>query len=168
MLRLPARGGRSSARCRGLLWRKSPSSKHGGDAGVGRSPATTPRGLTVDGDDVGRAVAQRLDPVGKAGLEQFRIEPVDYIVERVVGRQAPLVGQEAPQEVEDNTEMGTGDRGTARQKAGSGAQGSRARGREGAAGRGCEGRSRRTSVQKVPPGRPATGGRVPGSSRATW
>jgi hypothetical protein len=29
----------------------------------------SPRGLTVDGDDVGRAVAQRLDPVGKAGLE---------------------------------------------------------------------------------------------------
>ena len=46
MLRLPARGGRSSARCRGLLRRKSPSSKHGGDAGVGRSPATTPRPAT--------------------------------------------------------------------------------------------------------------------------
>ena len=41
-----------------------------------------------------------------------------------------------------------GDRGTARQTAGSGAQGSR--GQEGAAGRGCgcEGRSRGTSVQK--------------------
>src|ERR1700736_1364939 len=67
-----------------------------------------------------------------------------------------------------------GDRGTARQTAGSGAQGSRARGQEGAAGRGCgcEGR-RGTSVQKRvrPPGavvlqvgRPS----VPGSSRATW
>ena len=46
-----------------------------------------------------------------------------------------------------------GDRGTARQTAGSGAQGSRRQ--EGAAGRGCgcEGRSRGTSVQKVrPPG----------------
>ncbi len=44
-----------------------------------------------------------------------------------------------------------GDRGTARQTAGSGAQGSRARGQEGAAGRGCgcEGRSRGTSVQKA-------------------
>src|SRR5262249_52420138 len=42
MLRLPARGGRSSARHRGLPWRKSPSSKHGGDAGVGRSPTATP------------------------------------------------------------------------------------------------------------------------------
>src|SRR6202162_5945344 len=43
-----------------------------------------------------------------------------------------------------------GDRGTARQTAGSGAQGSRARGQEGAAGRGCgcEGRSRGTGVQK--------------------
>src|SRR6202049_854631 len=62
-----------------------------------------------------------------------------------------------------------GDRGTARQTAGSGAQGSRARGQEGAAGRGCgcEGRSRGTSVQKGfgrperrPPGRPAIGGRA--------
>src|SRR3979409_2495785 len=56
-----------------------------------------------------------------------------------------------------------GDRGTARQTAGSGAQGSRARGQEGAAGRGCgcEGRSRGTSVQKGF-GRPE-----PSSSRST-
>jgi hypothetical protein len=79
----------------------------------------------------------------------------------------------------DNTEMGrlAGDRGTARQTAGSGAQGSRARGQEGAAGRGCgcEGR-RGTSVQKGF-GRPeqsssrSTRNRrpsVPGSSRGTW
>jgi hypothetical protein len=45
----------------------------------------SPRGLTVDGDDVGRAVAQRLDPVGKAGLEQFRIEPVAVGARRSCG-----------------------------------------------------------------------------------
>jgi hypothetical protein len=61
---------------------------------------SSPRGLAVDGDDVGRTLAQGLDPVGEAGLEQFRVESVDDIVERVVGREAALVGQEAPQEIE--------------------------------------------------------------------
>jgi hypothetical protein len=60
----------------------------------------SPRGLTVDGDDVRRVIAQRLDPVVEAGLEQLSIEPVDYVVERVVGRQATFVGQETPQEIE--------------------------------------------------------------------
>ena len=45
-------------------------------------------------------IAQRLDPVGKAGLEQLRVEPIDHVVEGVVGRQAALVGQETPQEIE--------------------------------------------------------------------
>src|ERR1700682_5676341 len=61
-----------------------------------------------------------------------------------------------PQEDEgmgDNTVMGTlaVTEELARQTAGSGAQGSRARGQEGAAGRGCgcDGRSRGTSVQKA-------------------
>jgi hypothetical protein len=59
----------------------------------------SPRGLAVDGDDVGRALAQRLHPAGEAGLEQFGVEPVDHVVERVMGRQAALVGQEALQEI---------------------------------------------------------------------
>ena len=29
-----------------------------------------------------RPIAQRLDPVGKADLEQLRVEPVDHVVER--------------------------------------------------------------------------------------
>ena len=33
----------------------------------------SPRCLAVDGNDVGRTLAQRLDPVSKAGLEQFRV-----------------------------------------------------------------------------------------------
>ena len=48
----------------------------------------------------GSLLAQRLDPAGEAGLEQLRVERVDHVVERVVGRNAALVGQETPQEVE--------------------------------------------------------------------
>jgi hypothetical protein len=59
-----------------------------------------PRCLAVDGDDVGRMLAQGFDPVGKARLEEFRVEPVDHVIERVVGRDAALVGQEPPQEIE--------------------------------------------------------------------
>jgi hypothetical protein len=60
----------------------------------------SPRGLAVDGDDVGRAIAQRLDPVGE---EQLYLAPVDHVIERVVGRKAALVRLvrlETPQEIE--------------------------------------------------------------------
>ncbi len=55
------------------------------------------RGLAVDGDDVGRALAQRLDPGGKASLKQNRVERVDHVVDRIVAGQAVLVGHKTPQ-----------------------------------------------------------------------
>ena len=58
------------------------------------------RRLTVDGDDVGLPVAQRLHPFGKAALEQLRIDAVHHVIERVVGRDAPLEGQEAAQKLQ--------------------------------------------------------------------
>jgi hypothetical protein len=44
--------------------------------------------------------AQRLESIGETGLEEFRVEPVDHVVERVVGRKATLTGQETTQEIE--------------------------------------------------------------------
>src|SRR3546814_6976670 len=58
------------------------------------------RGLAVYGDDVGLALAQGVDPRGEAGLEEFGVERIDHVVERVMRRKAPIVGQEAAQEVE--------------------------------------------------------------------
>ncbi len=59
-----------------------------------------PRGLAIDGDDLGIAVAQGLDPACEASLEEVGIERVDHVVERVVRRDAALVGQETAQKVE--------------------------------------------------------------------
>jgi len=57
------------------------------------------RRLAVNGNDVGRVLAQGFDPVGKTGLEQFRVEPVDHVIERVMGRNTALVGQETSQKI---------------------------------------------------------------------
>jgi hypothetical protein len=46
----------------------------------------------VDGDDVGIAVAQGLDPGHKAGFEQLRVKRIEDIVERVMGGQTALIG----------------------------------------------------------------------------
>ena len=59
-----------------------------------------PRGLAVDGDDVGVAVAQALDPGRETAIEQLGVERVDHVVERVVGRQPALVRQETPQKIQ--------------------------------------------------------------------
>ena len=62
-------------------------------------PMGPPRCLAINGNDVGRMLVQGFDPVGKAGLEQLRVEPVDHVIERVVGRDAALVGQETSQKI---------------------------------------------------------------------
>jgi hypothetical protein len=48
-----------------------------------------------ENDDVRGGIAQGPDPIGKAGPEQVGIEPVDHVVERVMGLQATLIGQSA-------------------------------------------------------------------------
>src|SRR4029077_20229685 len=60
----------------------------------------SPRRLSVDGNDVGVVLAQGLDPGAEASLEQLSVEPVDHVIERVVSRDAALIGQEPPQEIE--------------------------------------------------------------------
>jgi hypothetical protein len=62
-------------------------------AGVG-----APRGLAVDRDEVGRRLAQALDPAREARLEQLGVEGGDHLAQRVVARDAVPVGQEAAQE----------------------------------------------------------------------
>src|SRR4029078_10838656 len=57
-----------------------------------------PRGLAVDGDQVGFRLAHALDPAREAALEQLRVERRDHLAERVVARDAVPVGQEAAQE----------------------------------------------------------------------
>src|SRR3546814_986797 len=63
-------------------------------------PISAARGLAVYGDDVGLALAQGLDPFGEAGLEEFGVERIDHVVERVMRWKTPIVGQEAAQKVE--------------------------------------------------------------------
>jgi hypothetical protein len=48
-----------------------------------------------ENDDVRGGIAQGPDPIGKAGPEQVGIEPVDHVVERVMGLQATIIGQSA-------------------------------------------------------------------------
>jgi hypothetical protein len=50
--------------------------------------------LSIEENDRG-GIAQGPDPIGKAGPEQVGIEPVDHVVERVMGLQATLIGQSA-------------------------------------------------------------------------
>jgi hypothetical protein len=57
-----------------------------------------PRGLAVDGDQVGLRLAQALGPAREAALEQLRVERRDHLAERVVARDAVPVGQEAARE----------------------------------------------------------------------
>lgn len=83
---------------------KALAGRPGGDH-MQRLPAGTAgmaaaRGLAVDGDNVGVAIPQRLDPGRKAGLEQLRVECVHHVVERVVRWQPTLVGQEAAQKIQ--------------------------------------------------------------------
>lgn len=47
-----------------------------------------------------------LNPACEAGLEEFRVERVDDVVERVVRRNASLVGQETAQKIEPAPEPG--------------------------------------------------------------
>ena len=58
------------------------------------------RRFPVDGDDLGLPVAQRFHPVGKTALEQFRVDAVHHVVERVVGRDAALERQKAAQKLQ--------------------------------------------------------------------
>jgi hypothetical protein len=59
-----------------------------------------PHGLAIDGDDLGIAVTQGRDPGGEAGLEEIGVESVDDVVQRVVRRQAALLGQEAAETIQ--------------------------------------------------------------------
>ena len=59
-----------------------------------------PRGLAVDGDDVGIVVAQAGDPVHEARFEQLRIERVDDIGQGVVARDIVAKQQIAAQKIE--------------------------------------------------------------------
>ena len=59
-----------------------------------------PGGLAVDGDEVGLGLAQAVDPGGEAGLEEVGVERVDDVVQGVVRRQAPRIGQETTQEAQ--------------------------------------------------------------------
>lgn len=49
-----------------------------------RPGVAAPRGLAVDGDEIGLGLAQALDPGGKAGLEEVGVEGADHVVEGVV------------------------------------------------------------------------------------
>src|SRR3954471_4803496 len=78
------------------------AARPGGDEVQGITPPApgvgAPRGLAVDGDQVGFRLAQALDPAREAALEQLRVERRDHLAERVVARDAVPVGQEAAQE----------------------------------------------------------------------
>ena len=58
----------------------------------------TPRGLPIDGDDVGIGVAQAADPGLEAGLEQLRVKRGKHVAQRIVARDAVFVAVEAPEE----------------------------------------------------------------------
>ena len=49
--------------------------------------------LAIDRNDIGRIIAQGLEPGGKEGLEQVRIERIDHIIESIVRRDAVHEGQ---------------------------------------------------------------------------
>jgi hypothetical protein len=68
-----------------------------GAAALGARMAA-PRGLAVDGDRLRPGNTQSLDPVGKAGLEQGRVDGCDHLAKRVVARDAVCKRQEAAQE----------------------------------------------------------------------
>ena len=68
-----------------------------GIAALGLGP---PRGLAVDRHDVGRALAQALDPGGEALGEERRRQRVHHVVQRVVRGDATFVGQEPAQELQ--------------------------------------------------------------------
>lgn len=67
---------------------------------VGLALPCPPRRLAVDGDDVGFAVAQRLHPGGEAVGKQRRRQRVHHVVERVVGGDAVLEGQQPAQKIQ--------------------------------------------------------------------
>jgi len=59
-----------------------------------------PGGLAVDRDDVGAIRPQIRHPIGKALLEQGRIDRVQHIRQRVVARNIVAEGQVVAQEIE--------------------------------------------------------------------
>ena len=65
---------------------------------------SAPRGLAIDGDDLGRGggrsgLAQVFDPGGEALCEERAVDRVDDIVERVMTGNACLEGQQAAEEL---------------------------------------------------------------------
>ncbi len=56
-----------------------------------------PRGLPIDGDDVGVIVAQAADPGQEAGFEQLRVQGCEHVAQRIVARDAAFVAVEAPE-----------------------------------------------------------------------
>ncbi len=61
---------------------------------------TSSRCLAVHRDDIGLTIAQGIDPVHEAGLEELTIERIDHVVKRIVGRKSPLVREKPPQEIQ--------------------------------------------------------------------
>src|SRR4029077_20903690 len=53
-----------------------------------------PRGLAVNGDDVGVGVDQAADPGLEAGLEQLRIQCGEHVAQCIVARDAAFVAVE--------------------------------------------------------------------------
>ena len=58
----------------------------------------TPRGLPINGDDVGVGVAQAADPGQEAGFEQLRVQGCEHVAQRIVARDAAFVAVEASEE----------------------------------------------------------------------
>lgn len=58
------------------------------------------RGLAVNGDDVGGRFPQAFHPGGKAFLEQIRVQRLDHVVQGVVSRSAPRIGEKPTQKLQ--------------------------------------------------------------------
>jgi hypothetical protein len=58
-----------------------------------------PGGLAVYGNEVRSRFAQRADPIGEKRLEEFGVEGVDHVVERIMGRQPAVEGQETSKKI---------------------------------------------------------------------
>ena len=59
-----------------------------------------PRGLAINRDHIGRIVAQRFHPSGKAGFEQLRVQRIDDIIECIVRRYPVREGLKTAQKIE--------------------------------------------------------------------
>lgn len=54
-----------------------------------------PRGLAINGDDLGIIVAQAADPGHEAGFKQLRVQRREHVTQHIVARDAAFVGVKA-------------------------------------------------------------------------